>query len=238
MTLVTHWQNNPFLWCCCTFSAFVFLSHISINCWFCCWLIYISIEIMNEVIRFKGKTPACKPSAKEWRILVVDKLAMRMISSCCKMHDITSEGIPCTYAYTCCECLRSSNVNDGGVMWCRTCFFSVVEDLHKRREPLSTMEAIYLMTPSEESIHILMRDFEHPNRPMYKAAHVYFTEGTTHANIFNSIFQHIQMHFSSFQWNHLHARKKINYQMILRIWIVIFDSFRIQFSIEISTSTL
>lgn len=40
------------------------------------------------------------------------------------------------------------------------------------------MEAIYLMTPSEESIRILMRDFEHPNRPMYKAAHVYFTEGT------------------------------------------------------------
>lgn len=57
-------------------------------------------------------------------------------------------------------------------------FFSVVEDLHKRREPLSTMEAIYLMTPSEESIRILMRDFEHPNRPLYKAAHVYFTEGT------------------------------------------------------------
>lgn len=54
----------------------------------------------------------------------------------------------------------------------------MVEDLHKRREPLSTMEAIYLMTPSEESVRILMRDFEHQNRPMYKAAHVYFTEGT------------------------------------------------------------
>lgn len=55
---------------------------------------------------------------------------------------------------------------------------SVVEDLHKRREPLSTMEAIYLMTPSDESVRALMRDFDHPNRPMYKAAHVYFTEGT------------------------------------------------------------
>lgn len=61
---------------------------------------------------------------------------------------------------------------------------SVVEDLHKRREPLSTMEAIYLMSPSEESIRILMRDFEHPNRPMYKSAHVYFTEGTLISHVF------------------------------------------------------
>lgn len=58
-------------------------------------------EIMNEVIRSKGKSPAPKPpGTKEWRILVVDKLAMRMISACCKMHDITAEGIPCTYFMT------------------------------------------------------------------------------------------------------------------------------------------
>lgn len=63
----------------------------------------------------------------------------------------------------------------------------MVEDLHKRREPLSTMEAIYLMTPSEESVRILMRDFEHVNRPMYKSAHVYFTEGTYSTTYFHSI---------------------------------------------------
>lgn len=57
---------------------------------------------------------------------------------------------------------------------------SVVEDLHKKREPLGTMESVYLITPSEESVRCLMRDFENPSRPMYKNAHVYFTEGNYH----------------------------------------------------------
>ena len=39
------------------------------------------------------------------------------------------------------------------------------------------MDAVYLITPSKESVMALMKDFEHPNRPLYRAAHVYFTEG-------------------------------------------------------------
>lgn len=46
---------------------------------------------MNEVVRYKGKPGATK--GVEWRILVVDKLAMRMVSACCKMHDISAEGV-------------------------------------------------------------------------------------------------------------------------------------------------
>lgn len=56
-------------------------------------------------------------------------------------------------------------------------FFLVVEDLQKNREPLTSLEAIYFITPSIDSVRILIEDFSRSGSPKYKAAHIYFTDG-------------------------------------------------------------
>ncbi|KAG1679072.1 Syntaxin-binding protein 1 [Nymphon striatum] len=82
----------------------------------------------------------------DWKVLIVDQLSMKMISACIKMHDIADQGI------------------------------TIVEDIYKKREPLTMVEAVYVVAPCEKAIKAIIADFPSPACNMYKAAHIFFIE--------------------------------------------------------------
>lgn len=82
--------------------------------------------------------------AGAWKVLILDQVTIKVISKICKMGDIFEEGI------------------------------SVVEDLSKRRQPMRTLEAVYFLHPSRESVQLFMEDMA-AKQPLYKKAHVFFS---------------------------------------------------------------
>ena len=96
----------------------------------------------------------------------MDKISLKILSSTIKMHQLSAEGI--TRKSTWYDILQDDATDN--------IIFAVVETLEKKREPMPNMEAIYFITPSEESISILIDDFR--TGALYKAIHVYTTEGS------------------------------------------------------------
>eukprot|EP00124_Ichthyophonus_hoferi_P002320 Ihof_evm1s153 gene=Ihof_evmTU1s153 len=66
----------------------------------------------------------------QWKVLVVDHIALRIIGASTRMFDITDAGI------------------------------TLVENLTQKRQPLRNFEAIYFVAPVEDSISRIVQDFE------------------------------------------------------------------------------
>ncbi|XP_010918310.2 SNARE-interacting protein KEULE [Elaeis guineensis] len=81
-------------------------------------------RLLCEMIR----STKVKDSKSTWKVLIMDKVTVRIMSNSCKMVDITEEGV------------------------------SLVEDLYKRRQPLPTMDAIYFIQPTKENVALFLSD--------------------------------------------------------------------------------
>ncbi|GER34566.1 KEULE family protein [Striga asiatica] len=97
-------------------------------------------RLLNEMLR----SAKAGDSKSTWKVLIMDKLTVKIMSYACKMADITEEGV------------------------------SLVEDIHKRRQPLPTMDAIYFIQPTKENIVIFLSDMS-GRSPLYKKAFVFFS---------------------------------------------------------------
>ncbi|XP_028785271.1 SNARE-interacting protein KEULE-like isoform X3 [Neltuma alba] len=81
-------------------------------------------RLLYEMLRSSKKGD----SESTWKVLIMDKLTVKIMSHSCKMADITDEGV------------------------------SLVEDLYKRRQSFPTMDAIYFMQPTKENVIIFLSD--------------------------------------------------------------------------------
>ncbi|KAG4933115.1 hypothetical protein AAZX31_17G131200 [Glycine max] len=81
-------------------------------------------RLLHEMLR-SAKTGDSKST---WKVLIMDKLTVKIMSHSCKMADITDEGV------------------------------SLVEDIYKRRQPLPTLDAIYFIQPTRENIIMFLSD--------------------------------------------------------------------------------
>eukprot|EP01116_Phalansterium_solitarium_P023583 TRINITY_DN8353_c0_g2_i1.p1 TRINITY_DN8353_c0_g2~~TRINITY_DN8353_c0_g2_i1.p1 ORF type:complete len:516 (+),score=115.73 TRINITY_DN8353_c0_g2_i1:61-1608(+) len=82
---------------------------------------------------------------RSYKILVLDKATVQIVSAAVCVSDMVEANV------------------------------AVVEKLELKRQPIPKLEAIYVITPTLESVRLLCEDFQDAAQPMYAAAHVFFT---------------------------------------------------------------
>ncbi|KAL6640269.1 hypothetical protein ACP70R_022118 [Stipagrostis hirtigluma subsp. patula] len=85
-------------------------------------------QITRDRLLFEMLRSTRKDSKSTWKVLIMDKFTVKIMSYACKMADITEEGV------------------------------SLVEDLYKRRQPLPSLDAIYFIQPTKENIVMFLSD--------------------------------------------------------------------------------
>ncbi|XP_044505019.1 SNARE-interacting protein KEULE-like isoform X13 [Mangifera indica] len=83
-----------------------------------------SLGLLHEMLG-SAKTGS---SISNWKVLIMDKLTVKIMSYSCKMVDIIQEGV------------------------------SLVEDINKRRQPLPSMDAVYFIQPTKENVLLFLSD--------------------------------------------------------------------------------
>ncbi|KAG2658211.1 hypothetical protein PVAP13_1KG159500 [Panicum virgatum] len=86
------------------------------------------LQITRDRLLFEMLRSTRKNSKSTWKVLIMDKFTVKIMSYACKMADITEEGV------------------------------SLVEDLYKRRQPLPSLDAIYFIQPTKENIVMFLSD--------------------------------------------------------------------------------
>nr|GEX25194.1 protein transport Sec1a-like [Tanacetum cinerariifolium] len=71
---------------------------------------------------------ASASSKSSWKVLIMDKVTMKVMSHTCKMADITDQGV------------------------------SLVEQIRKRREPMPGMDVVYYIQPTKENLIMFISD--------------------------------------------------------------------------------
>ncbi|KAL8256067.1 hypothetical protein R6Q59_031134 [Mikania micrantha] len=86
-------------------------------------------EITRHRLLYEMIGSAKRPDSKSnWKVLIMDKVTVRIMSHSCKMPELTEQGV------------------------------SLVEDINKRRQPLPNFDAVYYIQPTKENVLILLSD--------------------------------------------------------------------------------